>query len=493
VSGKAWGGAFDEKTDSRVEKFTESISFDNRLAAVDIRGSQAHARMLAKVGLLTADECRQIVETLDVIGQEIARGEMPWKTELEDIHMHIESALIARIGNVGRKLHTARSRNDQVATDLKLYVRDALVMVDGLLLELQRAFVDRCEIDAEIVLPGFTHMQRAQPVMAAHYWLAYCEKFQRDRERLSDCLKRVNVLPLGAAALAGTSLPIDRNETAKLLGFADVAANSLDVSSDRDFLAEAIFGFSLVAVHLSGWAEEWILWCTTEFGFLKLPDAYTTGSSIMPQKRNPDVLELIRGKSARVIADVQQILTLLKGLPLAYNRDLQEDKLAFFDALDTVQACLELAPSIARHAKLQVETINARLEEGFLDATTLMEYLIGRGVPMRSGHEVVGRLVRLCESKRCKLVDLPLAELQQACDKIEADVSGFLGVRNVVSRLSSFGSGGRAAVAERVAAWRERLTQDRHVNQCPLVADAASIRTDAGSVGHDSNSCAGPQ
>ena len=457
MSGKAWGGAFDERTDARVEKFTESISFDSRLAEVDIRGSQAHARMLAGVGLLTTDECRQIVETLDDIGQQIARGEMAWKTELEDIHMHIESALIARIGDVGRKLHTARSRNDQVATDLKLYVRDALTMLDGLLVELQRAFVDRCETDVDVVLPGFTHMQRAQPVMAAHYWLAYCEKFQRDRERLADCLKRVNVLPLGAAALAGTSLPIDRQATARLLGFADVAANSLDVSSDRDFLAEAIFDLSLIAVHLSGWAEDWILWCTTEFGFLKLPDAYTTCSSIMPQKRNPDVLELMRGKSARVIADVQQILTLLKGLPLAYNRDLQEDKLAFFDALDTVQACLELAPSIARHAKLQVATIEARLEEGFLDATTLMEYLIGKGVPMRTGHEVVGKLVRHCESQRCKLVDLSLAELRQACDKIEADVVQYLGVKNVVARLSSFGSGGRRAVAERVAVWRERF------------------------------------
>ena len=467
MSVKPWGGAFDEQTDPRVEKFTESISFDSRLAAVDIRGSQAHARMLAKVGLLTADECRQIVETLTVIGDEIARGEMVWKTELEDIHMHIESALIQRIGDVGRKLHTARSRNDQVSTDLKLYVRDSLTTIDELLLELQRAFVDRCELDAEIVLPGFTHLQRAQPVMAAHYWLAYVEKFQRDRERVADCLKRVNILPLGAAALAGTSLPIDRHETAGLLGFTRatspstfetaVAANSLDVSSDRDFLAESIFDLSLIAVHLSGWAEEWILWCTTEFGFLKLPDAYTTGSSIMPQKRNPDVLELIRGKSARVIADVTQILTLLKGLPLAYNRDLQEDKLAFFDALDTVQACLELAPSIVRRAKLQVETINARLEEGFLDATTLMEYLIGRGVPMRTGHEVVGKLVRTCESKRCKLADLTLLELQQACDKIEADVSNCIGVRNVVSRLSSFGSGGRSPVLQQVAVWRERL------------------------------------
>ena len=512
MSVKPWGGAFDEQTDPRVEKFTESISFDSRLAAVDIRSSQAHAQMLAKVGLLTSDECRQIVETLNDIGNEIARGEMAFRTELEDIHMHIESALIQRIGDIGRKLHTGRSRNDQVATDLKLYVRDSLETIDGLLLELQRAFVDRCEVDAEVVLPGYTHMQRAQPVMAAHYWLAYCEKFQRDRERLADCLKRVNVLPLGAAALAGTSLPIDRHETARLLGFTNVvnhspsesdhqrandtpilnpsldahkpavpdrrandnpilnpssdahqpavpavAANSLDVSSDRDFLAEAIFDLSLIAVHLSGWAEEWILWCTTEFGFLKLPDAYTTGSSIMPQKRNPDVLELIRGKSARVIADVTQILTLLKGLPLAYNRDLQEDKLAFFDALDTVRACVELAPGIVRRAKLQVDTINARLEEGFLDATTLMEYLIGRGVPMRTGHEVVGKLVRLCESKRCKLVDLTLVELQQACDKIEADVSSYIGVKNVVSRLSSFGSGGRSSVLEQVAAWRTRL------------------------------------
>lgn len=462
MSVKPWGGAFDEQTDPRVEKFTESISFDSRLAAVDIRGSQAHARMLAKVGLLTSDECHKIIETLDAIGAEISRGEMKWRTDLEDIHMHIESALIARIGDIGRKLHTGRSRNDQVSTDLKLYVRDALTTIDQLLLELQRAFVDRCEGDADIVLPGFTHLQRAQPVMAAHYWLAYCEKFQRDRDRIADCLKRVNILPLGAAALAGTSLPIDRFESARLLGFGSesepaVAANSLDVSSDRDFLAESIFDLSLIAVHLSGWAEEWILWCTTEFGFLKLPDAYTTGSSIMPQKRNPDVLELIRGKSARVIADVTQILTLLKGLPMAYNRDLQEDKLAFFDALDTVQACIELAPSIVRRAKLQVEAINARLEEGFLDATTLMEYLISRGVPMRSGHEIVGKLVRLCESRKCKLADLPLAELQQASDKIEAGVAGYLGVKNVVTRLSSFGSGGRTAVASQVAAWRERL------------------------------------
>ena len=457
MSAKAWGGAFDEATDPRVEKFTESISFDARLAACDIRGSQAHALMLAKAGLLTEAEAKQIFDTLNEIGGEIARGEFPWKIELEDIHMHIESALIARIGDVGRKLHTARSRNDQVATDLKLYVRDALQHVDKLLEDVQRAFVQRCEQDADVILPGYTHLQRAQPVMAVHYWLAYCEKYQRDRDRLQDCLKRVTVLPLGAAALAGTSLPINREETAKLLDFSDVAANSLDVSSDRDFLAEAVFALSLVAVHLSGWAEEWILWCTTEFGFLKLPDAYTTGSSIMPQKRNPDVLELIRGKSARVIADVQQILTLLKGLPLAYNRDLQEDKLAFFDAYDTVAACLELAAAVIRRARLQPDVINARLEEGFLDATTLMEYLIHRGVPMRTGHEVVGKLVRLCESQRKKLADLSVAEFQQVCDRIGEDVYGWLGVKNVVSKLTSYGSGGRNPVRDQLAEWHTRL------------------------------------
>lgn len=457
MSAKAWGGAFDEATDPRVEKFTESISFDARLAFVDIRGSQAHARMLAKVGLLTDDEAQLICQQLLEIGEQISRDEFPWRTELEDIHMHIESALIERIGDVGRKLHTGRSRNDQVATDLKLYVRESLSQLDRLLEDLQRAFVDRYEQDAEVILPGYTHLQRAQPVMAVHYWFAYCEKLQRDRDRLADCRRRANVLPLGAAALAGTSLPIDREETARRLDFTDVAANSLDVSSDRDFLAEALFAMSLIAVHLSGWSEEWILWCTTEFGFLKLPDAYTTGSSIMPQKRNPDVLELIRGKSARVIADLNQVLILLKGLPLAYNRDLQEDKVAFFDAYDTVRACLELASAVVRRAQLQVDAINARVEEGFLDATTLMEYLIQRGVAMRTSHEIVGKLVRLCEARKLRLTQLSLSDFREVCPQIDADVYEWLGVKNVVAKLRSFGSGGRACVAEQVAEWRTRL------------------------------------
>jgi argininosuccinate lyase len=454
---KAWGGRFEGKTDPRVEKFTESISFDARLAAVDIQGSQAHARMLAKVGLLTAAECEAICTTLNAIGAEIVRGDFPFQIELEDIHMHIESALIKRLGDVGRKLHTGRSRNDQVATDLKLYVRGAIDQIDGLLVDVQRAFVDRSAADLEIILPGYTHLQRAQPVVAVHYWLAYCEKFQRDRERLADCRKRVNISPLGAAALAGTSLQIDRDYSARLLDFTAPAANSLDVSSDRDFVIEFTSCLALIAAHLSTWAEEWILWCTTEFGYLKLPDAYTTGSSIMPQKRNPDVLELVRGKSARVMAAVPHLLTLVKGLPLAYNRDLQEDKIALFDALDTIVACLELAPAIVTGAVLQKDRIAARLEEGFLDATTLMEYLIKKGVPMRSAHETVGKLVALCEGEKCRLAELTLLELQIACPQIESDVSTVLGVQNAVAALRSYGSGGRESVVQQLEAWKQRL------------------------------------
>jgi argininosuccinate lyase len=454
---KAWGGRFHQATDSRVEAFTESISFDRRLYAVDIRGSMAHATMLAHCGLITAEDRDHICAHLDQIGEEIASGHFTFRQDLEDIHMHIENALITRIGDVGRRLHTGRSRNDQVSTDLKLFTRDAIDTIDQLLTDVQRAFLDRCDVDADVVMPGYTHLQRAQPVMAAHYWLAYIEKFQRDRERLADCRKRVNVSPLGAAALAGTSLPIDRALTARLLGFDSVAANSLDVSSDRDYLVEFTFCLALIATHLSTWAEEWIIWFTTEFSFLKLPDAYTTGSSIMPQKRNPDVLELIRGRTARVDAAVPQLLILLKSLPMAYNRDLQEDKLALFGALDALQPCLELAPSIIAGAELRKDRIAARLEDGFLDATVLMEYLIRKGVPMRSGHETVGRLVAHCEARGCQLAELPLAELQEACPKIEADVASVLGTVNANHALRSFGSGGRDAVSTQVAAWKKRL------------------------------------
>ncbi len=454
---KTWGGRFSATTDNRVEAFTESISFDRRLYRHDIRASQAHARMLAEVGLLTSEEASQIVAALDAIAGEIDRGEFAFSVKLEDIHTHIERALIDRTGDVGRKLHTGRSRNDQVVTDVKLWIRDGIDALDRLLHDLQSALVTAGERERDVVLPGYTHLQRAQPVLAAHYFLAYVEKYQRDRERLADCRQRVNVLPLGAAALAGTSLPIDRESVRRQLGFDAVAANSLDVSSDRDFLIEFVFDLSLVALHLSGWAEELVLWSTTEFGFLDLPDAFCTGSSIMPHKKNPDVLELIRGKAARVVADLQQLLVLVKGLPLAYNRDLQEDKSALFDAFDTVSASLELAAALVRESRFRRDAIAARLEDGFLDATTLMEFLIAQGMPMRSAHEAVGRLVRLGEERRCRLADLPAEVYESVRPGLSSGVYKVLGVPSALAAFRSVGSTAPAEVERQLQAWRARL------------------------------------
>ncbi len=454
---KTWGGRFSGGTDERVEAFTESISFDRRLYRQDVVASQAHARMLAEVGLLTGDEAGRIVNALDDIAAQIERGELPFSIKLEDIHTHIERALIERLGDVGRKLHTGRSRNDQVVTDVKLWVREALDALDGRLADLQRALLEAAERDQDLVLPGYTHLQRAQPVLAAHYFLAYVEKYQRDRDRLADCRKRVNVLPLGAAALAGTSLPIDRDSVRRQLGFDALAANSLDVSSDRDFVLEFVFDLSVIALHLGGWAEEWVLWSTTEFGFLDLPDAYCTGSSIMPHKKNPDVLELIRGKAARVVADLQHLLMLVKGLPLAYNRDLQDDKVALFEAHDIVAASLELAAAVVRGARFRKEAIAARLEDGFLDATTLMEFFITKGVPMRAAHEAVGRLVRQCEERRCRLADLPVETYDAIRPGIGADVYKVLGVANALAAFRSVGSTAPAEVRRQLAAWRQRL------------------------------------
>ncbi len=367
--------------------------------------------MLAEIGLLSAEEAEQIVEALDAIKTQIEQGAFEYSIKFEDIHTHIERALIERLGDVGRKLHTGRSRNDQVITDVKLWVRDGIATLDERLREVQRALLESAERERDVILPGYTHWQRAQPVLAAHYFLAYVEKLQRDRDRLADARKRVNVLTLGTAALAGTSIPIDRDSVARKLGFDSVAGNSLDVSSDRDFVLEFVFDLTVIALHLGGWAEEWVVWSTTEFNFLELPDAFCTGSSIMPHKKNPDVLELIRGKTARVSGDLQRLLMLIKGLPLAYNRDLQEDKEALFDAFDTVSASLELAAALIRATRLRREVIAARLEDGYLDATTLMEFMVMQGVPLRSAHEAVGKLVRLCEEKRCRLAQLSARSL----------------------------------------------------------------------------------
>jgi argininosuccinate lyase len=457
VADKAWGGVFDQATDRRVEKFTESVSFDQRLYAHDIRGSIAHAQMLAKVGLITADDSQQIERGLEEIRAEIEAGRFEYRIELEDIHMHIERALIERLGDVGRKLHTARSRNDQVSTDLRLWTRDAIDHVDRLLKDLQAAFVSRLDRDRDVILPGYTHLQRAQPVLAPHYWLAYCEKLERDRGRLADCRKRTNVLSLGAAALAGTSLPIDRHDVAQRLAFEGVAANSLDVSSDRDFVLEFAFVLSMIAEHLGTWAEEWILWSTSEFNFLKLPQSFCTGSSIMPQKVNPDVLELVRGKTSRVIGRLTSLLVLIKGLPLAYNRDLQEDKPQLFDAYDTVAACLELAAPLVAGTELNRAAIAERLDRGHLDATTLMEHLIRRGMPQRSAHEVVGKLVRKALDRQCRLSDLTIDDFQQAHPELDAGVYEVLGVERAVASFVSFGSTGPEQVDRQIALWKERL------------------------------------
>lgn len=457
MANKAWGGVFDQATDRRVERFTESVSFDSRLYAHDIRGSIAHAQMLCRVGLLDQGECQQIEQNLREIQREIEEDRFRFSIELEDIHMHIERALIDRIGDVGRKLHTGRSRNDQVATDMRLWVRDAIDEIDLALAELQAAFVGRCDADFDVILPGYTHMQRAQPVLAPHYWLAYCEKYQRDRDRLADCRRRVNVSSLGAAALAGTSLPIDREDVARRLGFDCVARNSLDVSSDRDFVVEFAFVLALVAEHLSTWAEEWILWSTTEFNFLRPPQTFCTGSSIMPQKVNPDVLELIRGKTARVVGNLASLLVLIKGLPLAYNRDLQEDKQRLFDSFDTVNESLRLAAPLVAGAELQRASIAERLERGYLDATTLMEHLIIRGIPQRTAHGLVGQLVNKAMKRGVRLADLPLADFREADPSLDESLYQVLGAQRAVAAMKSYGSTAPDQVRRQIDEWKSRV------------------------------------
>ena len=454
---KAWGGVFTEATDKRMELFSESISYDYRLYREDIAGSIAHARMLSDVGLLTAKEFAQIQKNLKEIEKEIEAGNFEYTTEKEDIHMHIEAELIRRLGDVGRKLHTARSRNDQISTDTRLWVRGAIDRLGVLLRDLQKAFVGRCDRDLDVIVPGYTHTQRAQPLLAPHYWLSYCEKFERDRQRLLDCRKRVNVLSLGAAACAGTSLPIDRAKTAEYLGFEKVGRNSLDISGDRDFVIEFAFDLAQIALHLSGWAEEWIWWSTCEFNFIKLPQAFCTGSSIMPQKVNPDTLELIRGKTARVVGNLQSLMVLMKGLPQAYNRDMQEDKEPIFDSFDTVSAALELAAPLAARAELNREAIASRIDAGYLDATSLMEYLIRAGVPQRSAHGIVGQLVRAAMTRGVRLAEIPLDEMRQSAPQIGADVYDYLNASGAVRAMKSYGSTAPAEVKKQIRWWKKQL------------------------------------
>ena len=456
-SSKSWQGRLTADTDASTAAFVASIDIDRVLYRYDIAGSVVHARMLSEQKLITHQEYRTIREGLKGVEADIASGKLPMSTELEDIHMVVESALIERIGQVGEKLHTGRSRNDQVALDMRMYVRDAIDAMRAGIAALQQAFVTLAGKQGRLVMPAYTHLQRAQPILAGHALMAYVEMLGRDDERLAGCHERVNVSPLGSGAVAGTSLPLDRRRTAELLGFRRVSRNSIDATSDRDFLCEFCFCCAMLAGHLSRWAEDWIVYATSEFGFLKLSDAYCTSSSMMPQKKNPDTLELIRGKSATALAQLVGIMTLVKGLPLAYNRDLQDDKRFVFAADQAMRQVLEVGAGIVSTASFDPDRIAAALEGGFLDATALAEYLVGRGVPFRRSHGAVGRLVRQAEDRGESLAQLPLAAMQAVCDKIEADVVDHLGAANVVNRYRPEGAGGRQQLDEQVAYWTARL------------------------------------
>jgi argininosuccinate lyase len=458
---RLWGGRFGEATDAFVQAFTASVGFDQRLYRQDIQGSIAHAEMLGRVGVLSASECEQIVTGLRSILEEIEAGTFHWRVALEDVHMNIESRLTALIGDTGKKLHTGRSRNDQVATDIRLYVRDQIDGLDALMTDLLHALVDLAEQHAETVMPGFTHLQAAQPITFGHHVLAWFEMLHRDRERLRDCRKRVNVLPLGAAALAGTTFPIDRHAVAAALGFAAVAENSLDAVSDRDFAIEFAGVASLTMVHLSRWCEELILWSSQQFGFVDLPDRFCTGSSIMPQKKNPDVPELVRGKSGRVIGDLMSLLTLMKGQPLAYNKDNQEDKEPLFDAIDTLHDCLTAMRGLVPHIIVRAEAMREAALRGYTTATDLADYLVRRQVPFRDAHEIVGRAVGFAVAAGRGLESLSLAELRQfGGDIIDQDVFGVLTLEGSLHARNHFGGTAPAQVRAAIGRARTRARAD---------------------------------
>jgi len=453
---KLWGGRFAEGTDALVEAFSESVSFDQRLWRQDIAGSTAHARMLGKVGVLEADDVEAIVNGLASIRAEIEAGRFAWSQALEDVHMNIESRLTAMIGDAGKRLHTARSRNDQVATDIRLYVRDAIDELVAVIGALAEVLLDLAEREADTIMPGFTHMQVAQPVTFGHHMLAWREQVLRDRARLLDVRRRTNVLPLGSAALAGTVYPIDRRYVAEQLGFDSVSENSLDAVSDRDFAIEFVSAAALSMIHLSRWSEELILWCTPMFGFVKLPDRFCTGSSIMPQKKNPDVPELVRGKTGRVVGDLNALLVLMKGQPLAYNRDNQEDKPPLFDAHDTWSASLRLYTAMLPNIEVQRATCRAAAFKGYSTATDLADYLVKRGLPFRDAHHAVGSAVGHAVKKGCDLSELSLDELRGFSDLIEADVFEVLTLDGSVNARNHWG--GTAPAQVRAAIARARAT-----------------------------------
>ncbi len=454
---KPWGGRFKQITAKVVEKYTESISFDKRLWKHDIEGSIAHARMLSKQGIIPKKDADKIIKGLKEIYKEISSGSFHFREELEDIHMNIESALIQKIGDVGGRLHTARSRNDQVALDIRLYLRAEVKDIMLLLKDMSKALAEIAERNLDVIMPGYTHLQRAQPVLLAHHIMAYAQMFRRDMKRYEESLKRINILPLGSCALAGTSLPIDRKYVAELLMFDSVSENSMDSVAHRDFLVEFLSNSSILMMHASRMAEDLILWSSEEFSFIELPDAFTTGSSIMPQKKNPDVAELMRGKTGRVYGNLVSLLTCMKGIALTYNRDMQEDKEPVFDTVDTIKltlnCLLQMLPEIRFNAKRMRDTAGA----GYSTATDIAEYLVRKGVPFRTAHEITGRIVGHCIASGRELSDLTLSEYISFSEVIAEDIYGFIGVRESVSAKKSYGGTSPEMVKEQIKRFRKRL------------------------------------
>ncbi len=426
TNSKPWGGRFTQSTDAFVEAFTASVTFDKRLYHHDITGSEAHAKMLAHIGVLTTDELLEILQGLQQIRQEIEAGNFTWSIALEDVHMNLETRLTALIGDTGKKLHTGRSRNDQVATDIRLYLRDEIDITLTAIRRLQEALLQLAEQEAHTIMPGFTHLQVAQPVTFGHHLLAWFEMLERDKQRFVDSRQRVNVMPLGAAALAGTSYPIDRQFCADLLGFDGICKNSLDAVSDRDFVIEFCFASSLTLTHLSRFSEELILWCSQQFNFIEIGDSFCTGSSIMPQKKNPDVPELVRGKTGRCHGNLFALLTLMKSQPLAYNKDNQEDKEPLFDSIDTIKACLRVFADMMPSIQVNRQPMLHAAAQGFSTATDLADYLVKKGLPFRDAHEVVGKAVKYCIAQQKDLADLSLTELKQFASQIEQDIYSVL-------------------------------------------------------------------
>ena len=447
---KPWGGRFKGKTDPLLERFSASIDFDRALYEQDIGGSKAHAQMLEKIGILTAQEKNSIVKGLDEIGKEIKAGTFIFDHALEDIHMHIETRLIEKIGDAGKKLHTGRSRNDQVSLDMRLFLKKELAHIDSNLLGLLKSLVQKASKEGKAVMPGYTHMQRAQAVPFAHYLMAYNYMFKRDRERLHEALARIDVLPLGSGALAGSTIPLDREFVARKLGFASVSENSMDTVADRDFVLDALYVAAMIMLHLSRFSEDLILFATEEFSFISLPDELCTGSSLMPHKKNPDALELIRGKTSRVMGDLFSIFSLLKGLPLTYNRDLQEDKEPLFHAVNTVKDALSIMELCIKGMALKKEDMKRAVETSFMPAVEMAEYLTTKGMPFREAHGIVGKIVRECEKKGRLLNELSIKDLKTYSPVFDADVFAYIDLNNALNTRRTKGAASFKGVARQI-------------------------------------------